>query len=141
MDISGSYREGIGMLEMGSGRFPRIPIVSRNLSSSCDCSLLLHQSYPHATPAVRAVRIQHSHLICQSHSFYCKAELNFLCCHNPFPPMHIPPSNIVAALLPQLNSGPTFTATPCQAALAVGKSNRSNCECCFATCELGNWHT
>lgn len=87
---SGAWAGSIGGLEMGSHWLPRIPTVSRNLACSCKCLLLVHQSYQHAAPAAWALRMQPSHLICQSHLSHCKAKLNFLCCDILLSVMHIP---------------------------------------------------
>lgn len=112
----------MGGLELRSGRLFEILIVFRALACSCGCFLLLHHSYQHTDSAVRALRIQLSHLICQSHPLRCKAKLNFLSCHNLFSPIYIPSPNTSAVLFPQLNSGPIFTAAAIQAALAAGTS-------------------
>lgn len=112
----------MGGLELRTGRFSKFLIVFSALACSRDCFLLLHQSYQYTASAVRPLRIQHSHLICQSHPSHSKAKLNSLSCHNLFSHTYIPSPNTSAVLFPQLNSGPIFTAAAIQAALAAGKS-------------------
>lgn len=133
MEIFGPWTRSLGGLELGSGIYPRIPIVSRNLACSGGCLLLLHQPYQ------LVLRIQHSHLICQSHPLHCKAKLNFLCCHILASPMHIPPPNTSAVLFSFLVLSSLHNSPGCSGRLKVYQIGATaNAALCPGT---WNWHT